>query len=144
MQTPQHRQRFLPIFPRHEQMVVMVAGDQVRGDPPFGQRGRDSGSEPHRFEARIDAERDPRPADARPYHGQALFLADQREDFPDRRRLRRRLEPVLDRVEPRLEPGEQSAEIGLAAQPCALRARVAAIRSLSAFRRMKPAASRWS
>ena len=92
----------------------------------------------------MNFERDPRPAVARADDRDAFLLADEREGVAKRRLLRHPIEAIFDRVEPRLEAGEQAAQIGLAAQPCCLKSRLAAMRSRSAFRRMKPAASRWS
>jgi len=90
----------------------------------------------------MDVERDPCPALAGPDQSDALRLADQRESVVREDRLRGALEAKLDRVERRREPGEKPTEIRLSAQ-LSLRLREASVRSLSALRRMKPAASRW-
>ena len=123
-------------------MVVIEGGDDVRADPAFGERGADPGGEADGVEAGMDVERDPRPALAGPDQSDALRLADQRETVVREDRLRRALEAILDRVERRREPGEKPTEIRLSAQ-LSLRLREASVRSLSALRRMKPAASRW-
>jgi len=125
-------------------MIMVIARDHVCGDAALGQDGRDAGRQPDGGKAGVNAERDPRPAQARSDQGHRLGFPDDREGVADRTRFGRRLEGILRLVQPRLQPGDETLEIGFAAQPCSLLSRFAAIRRRSAFSRMKPAASRWS
>jgi hypothetical protein len=87
----------------------------------------------------MDLERDPRPASAGADHGHAFVLTDQGERLPERRLAGDRLKAVFNRIEDRREAGQQTIEIGLAAQP--RRSRFASVLSRSALSLMKPAAS---
>lgn len=52
-----HRQ--VDIVDRDEQVVVVVAGDDVGADPVLGERGRECGGEPDGIKRRVHLQRDP-------------------------------------------------------------------------------------
>ena len=125
-------------------MIVVDACDEIGGDASLGERGGHPRRKADGLEAGMNAQGDPRPAASRPDDGDAFILPDRCERVPRKLVLGRRLERILRVGEARFETGDQPAEIGLAGQSSFLRSRLAAIRSRSAFSRMKPAASRWS
>ena len=120
----------------------MEGGKYVRADPVLGQYARNGGGQADRLEARVDGEGDPRPARALPDDRHTFGFADQREGVAQGRGLGCKLEAIFNLIEHGREPGEQSGQVGLAAQASFL-SRLAMVRSRSALSRMKPAASRW-
>jgi hypothetical protein len=106
-------------FERHEQMIVMDAGDDVATDACLAERTRECRGESDRIERRMHRQRDPRGAEGdvqsealrrrfRHDDRQALGFADRREDLVavDRRPRRKQDEREATRLEFRLQGRE--------------------------------------